>query len=384
MANLEKYRSARLVKGSQGWYIIYYQTNPFTGEFKPHKETHNINRIKSKKQRLKKANELLKKINSQLEYGYPFSNEDESVTLTLKLTPIIEAIDLALKLKLAEFNRESSRKGPRGKANFFKKYLRDNNLDSLKIGEWNRLHNNKFITHLSLDNNFSGTTYNDYLRQLKGLFDILLEKHYITTNYFDSQKKRKEVPVKIRKRFKDDIRSAFINEVKKADDKWFLLAIVLQYYFFFRPIEISRLKISAIDLDNFEIELPETMHKTYKTRYMKMPSVAIKYFPQEIKSINQNWYVIGSGIKPNTIKVDKNGMYRRNLRYLKKLEEKGFDITGLTFYSWKNTGGFDMLNKNAKITLLDVQDRMGHSDIKTTKRYVTANDKNAEHIKNEL
>jgi len=69
---------------------------------------------------------------------------------------------------------------------------------------------------------------------------------------------------------------------------------------------------------------------------------------------------------------------------LKILKKEGWDISGLTFYSWKDTGGFDMLNENEKITVFDVQDRMGHSDIKTTKRYVASNDRAVDNIKNEI
>ena len=43
-----------------------------------------------------------------------------------------------------------------------------------------------------------------------------------------------------------------------------------------------------------------------------------------------------------------------------------------------------MLNDNDKITVFDVQDRMGHSDIKTTKRYVASNDRAVDNIRNSL
>lgn len=383
MADLTKYIPPRLVIGTR-WYIIYYQTNPATEKLERHRETHKINRIKSKRERRKKAVEIMNKISAELPFGYPYNQIEGSATLTLKLTPILQAVQFALELKLAELNRKNSHKGYKGKVNFFKSYLEKKKLLHIKVGEWSQVYTNDFINYLSLVKKPSPTTYNDYIRQMKGLFDILLDQHYVKINYFDGVKKRKEVPTVIRKRLTDDIRTAFVQEVTKVEDKWFLLAIVLQYYFFFRPVEISRLKVNAVDLKNWRVELPPSLHKTYKERYLKIPEVAKKYFPEEIDTLPKNWYLIGPGIKPSVKEVDKNGMYRRNLRYLKILKEKGYDIEGLTFYSWKNTGGFDMLNKNEKITVFDVQERMGHSDIKTTKRYITANDKNAEHIKNEL
>lgn len=384
MANLEKYRCARLVKGSKTWYIVYYQTHPQTGKFNVHKETHNINRIKSKKERLKKANQLINKINSELPFGYPFNQIEATSTLTLKLTPVLDAVNKALELKLAELNRWSSQKGYKGKVNFFKHYIEQKNLSHLKIGEWNAVFTNDFLNYLSLNKKPSPTTYNDYVRQLKAIFDILLAQFYIKENFFDGIKKRKEIPVKIRKRFDDKTLDAYIEEVRKANDTWFMLSIVLQYYFFFRPIEITRMKVSNVDFNNWTVRLDRKDHKTYKERVLKIPDVAKQYFPAELKELNQSWFLIGSGIVPSKTKCNKNGLYRRFKRYLKKIEQKGFDVEGLTNYSFKNTGGYNMLNKNTKISVFDVQDRMGHSDIKTTKRYVTANDKNAEHIKNEL
>lgn len=383
MSDLLTYYPARLVKGKR-WQIVYYQTNPLTQQRERHRETHNLNRIKNKRVRKVKAMELINKINSKLPYGYPYDSVEASATLSLKLTPVPKALDFALNLKLASLNRKSSEKGYRGKVNFLKKFIAVKGLEKLHIGAWNGVHTKDFLSYLTIHKKPAPSTYNDYLLQIKGLFDILKEHFYIETNFFEGLKKRKVVPVKITNRYNESARRAFIKEVRAADDEWFLMAIALQYYFFIRPVEISRMKVGNIDFKNSVVELPSTDHKTYKSRYLKIPKVALQLFPEKLKKKKKEWYLLGSGIKPGSTQIDKNGFYRRNKKYLNLIKAKGHDITGLTFYSWKNTGGWDMERKNDGVNIFDVQERMGHNDVNVTKRYVGANDKVASHIKNEL
>lgn len=381
--NLNSFQSCRLVEGSR-WYIVYYQTNPYSGEYKRHRETHNLNRIKSKKARRNRAKELMNEINAKLAGGYPYNLDSESQTLNLRLTPVCEAIQIALKLKLATFQRENSGKNYKSRINILLGWIKSKGFDVLKIGEFHSIYAQQFFNYLLLERKVSSVTYNSYLIHVREIFKILKKQFYIAQNPFEYIETLTERPTKIRKDFKEDARKAFISIVKKENDTWFLLSLILQYYFFIRPGEIRQLKVGDLNLTDWTIELRGEINKNWKGRIMKIPEVAKPYFPKKLKEINQNWFLVGKKIEPSAMILGRDSLYKRHRKYLEQLEKKGFDIKGLTLYSWKNTGGFDMLNTNEKVTVFDIQERMGHADVKTTKRYIASNDRVVEHINNAL
>ena len=64
----------RLVEARQGWYFIFYQVDPSTGQLDRHRKSYNIGRINGITARRKRAKELLSQIEELLRVGYPWAN----------------------------------------------------------------------------------------------------------------------------------------------------------------------------------------------------------------------------------------------------------------------------------------------------------------------
>ena len=61
----------RLVEAVQGWYIVFYQTNPATGELERERKSYKLGRV-GERERKKRGNELCAVIKKLLPLGYPW------------------------------------------------------------------------------------------------------------------------------------------------------------------------------------------------------------------------------------------------------------------------------------------------------------------------
>lgn len=60
------YLPARLVVSRQRWYITFYQTDPVTGKRVRHRDTFDLNRIPSIRERTQAARMIIHEINAKL------------------------------------------------------------------------------------------------------------------------------------------------------------------------------------------------------------------------------------------------------------------------------------------------------------------------------
>jgi len=92
-----EYLPARLVRGSNRWYIIYYVRDPVTMKWTRERKTFRLNRISNKKQRAILAASIIEDLNNKLPAGWPWNEIDPH--LEKKQMNIIDAIEYANKIK---------------------------------------------------------------------------------------------------------------------------------------------------------------------------------------------------------------------------------------------------------------------------------------------
>ena len=96
MRLFKKFRKAKVVDGYRT-YIEYWSQNPITGKLERFRETYGLNRIKDKKERLERAEELKEQINFRLPRGFPF--KQDIVKNKVDGQKLLDGIDHAFKLK---------------------------------------------------------------------------------------------------------------------------------------------------------------------------------------------------------------------------------------------------------------------------------------------
>ena len=245
-----KYTPARLVEGNDRWYIVYYQTDPRTMKMERFRDTHNLNRVKSLRERRKLAAEIITRINAQLPNGYPFQN---SVRVNLN-----KAVELAADIKCTT-DRRNTHKSYRSVSAIFCRWAIVHNLQDTFTINFSEVDAHRFMDHLLIERKIGNTAYNNYITHLRAMWNELITRNMAEDNPWTSIIRRKE-SAKKRRAFSDAEKAVVFDYVFKQD-RWLALGIMLQYYCAIRPAEILRLKFHNFVLAEGLIRLPGEITK---------------------------------------------------------------------------------------------------------------------------
>lgn len=368
---LPSFQPPRLVKASQGWYIVWYEANPATGELKRFRNTFLLNRIPNKVTRLQRAQAILEEISRQLAAGgYAYAGKQET---GLGFTPLGEAMQLARTIKAAT-QVEATNHSYGSHINLFLTWAKSQRLDGLPVKAFSRLQAMQFLDSRKATG-VGGRTYNNYITFMRSIWAALQERGYVEANPWAQVRKAKPEP-KHRRTF-SQAEAATVAAYIAAHSPGLFAAILLQYYCFLRPNEIRQLRRRDFDLEAGTIQIPALVAKAKRPRLVTMPEAVRRYFLDHYAKLAPSYYLWGPQQKPDAKLVcGKNEMNKKHLVFLRQMKKKRLltDIDGLKFYSWKDTG----LTEAAKsIGLLDLMQQAGHHDPKMTMVYIHQAKENA-------
>lgn len=386
--NFFPYLPAKLIQGVKYWYILFYQTDPTDGKRKRIRQTFGLNRISDIGNRKKMAAEIITRINRLLPKGYPylidfngfsflpskptthyFKTIDQLETAPkLSETNILEALELARKIH-CQTDRKETINCYNSHVRLFCKYLKKKKLHRLSIGEFSPKMAGEYMDYWILEKEVSNVTYNNKLTIIRILFKTLLVREYISENPFQRIARKKKAPKK-RRNFTAEERNIVAAHIK-ANDFWMYYALLFQYYCFIRPAEMRRLRFRNLDLHKGIIQLTEDISKNRDADTVTIPGFLMTDFrhPQFI-DYPINYYIFGAGMRPHPRHpCSKNMMNERHRKFLRELKKEGKlkDITGLSWYSWKDTGLTDFARI---IQPRDLQEQVRHSSLEMTEKYL--------------
>lgn len=365
------YLPARLSTKKDRWEIVYYQTNPSTGERKRHRETCDLNRIHDLKERKKAAKQAIEKINALLPFHYPYQPASE-IERKLNGHTLAQAVRMAMDIKL-KTDRYETIKDVNSMGKVFLEWMKKNKVDKMPVEDFTRRHALQYMDYVATrktkdGTNISNRTWNNYRNKTGSLFFILQEREVVKENPFTGIKK-KPVTEKKRRKFSDAERAAVATWLHENDFFTFL-AITLQYYGLFRGTELRRMTAGAFDLQKGLIYLKGADSKTKRDRWVTMPDTLVTILKDSrFTSIPGNWLVFGLFGKPHpTEPCGRSHVWRHLLKCLQALQKAGTitDITGLSPYSMKDTGITEWLSC---MTLPEVMRQAGHTNPATTMIY---------------
>jgi len=369
-ANL--YRPAWIVKGSQRWQLKWYQYNPATDKLEMCRETFGINRIKDIKEREKRAIQIKSELNNNLlPSGYPFVQE------YLKKSKSLKESFSTLREIIAGFDRYQTRKTFGSAMNQIEAFANEKEIMEMKIIEFDLNVAIRFFDW-KLSKGIGNNTYNSLRGSLITLFNYLVERNIMEVNPFQKTKRKKKT-TKLRRFIKKHERDAIAKYIKE-NDYWMWRALLLQYYCHIRTTEMRRLRFSYFDFKLGLIIIPGEDTKNRQVNIKTIPNSILKFFTDPSFSKQPgNYYVFGVGGQPHANKkIGLNTMWRRHNAVLEILKIRGelSDITGIQWYSWKDTGMTD-LKKYVGIDA--VRKQADHSTEAVTRLYMHDNKVNAEY-----
>lgn len=285
-------------------------------------------------------------------------------------TTVREAILAGVDIKVAHLDNPDSTRSYKSHSRLFIDFLEKNQLQLMPVDEIRRHHIMAFVDHRKIIDKVRNSTINNNIISLSSIFNELLDRGFVVDNPCGNVKKLQNEP-KLRRPFTLEEAKAMLPFIYERDPL-LMLAILLEFCCYMRPKEIRQMKGKHINLQKGIVIIPPSMGKTGKKiggRMATIPTSFMAYFMELVPDCKSNNYIFGFGFKPDQSKhCSPNRTYRRHLRMLKLGLELELidDATGLTYYSWKDSGITEALEY---IPLVGVQGQAGHTKADMTLKY---------------
>ncbi|WP_405384047.1 tyrosine-type recombinase/integrase [Maribacter sp. LLG6340-A2] len=190
--------------------------------------------------RLKNKNKVALSVdlpNKHLERPEPIP---EKTSMTIQ-----EAFDFGMKLK-EKLVSTSTKRDYESKIKIFLEWLSTNHPDLKYIHELNKKLVVGFLNHVLARS--SARTRNNYKTDLSSIFQVLFENEIVEQNFINKIPKLKSIPER-NKTYSQNTQEEIFRYLEEKDPI-LLLYIKFISYNFLRPIEVCRLKVKDIDINN--------------------------------------------------------------------------------------------------------------------------------------
>lgn len=337
----------------QQWFVYYYFEHPETGKMVRFRKWIS-NRIKTKTGRRDKAHDLIKHINTRLKQGWNPYSESEA-----RLTNTEEAFKFALSVKSASIGKRA-KQTYRSITGMFLKYLDDNNLSNLEIGEINYKIVQEFFDQSMIYETIKARTYNNRVTALKTIFNFLQKREYISFNPVDKVEKLREPDPEIISYTKSELELIRL-ELPKYDYNLFVISQLI-FYCFIRPAEIVRLQFKDIAWDHQLIIIPGSKSKNKKSEVITMPDQLIENLKDWNRNHNRELFIFSRKLQPGFKEIAPTRIAEAWKAFSDKYK------LGKGIYALKHTGNgmaFD-LGFNSR----DIQLQNRHSSLEQTQQYL--------------
>lgn len=373
-----------LCKGKR-WYIDYCLYDPATDTESRHRQDFDLNDIENLEVREAVAVRLIKYLDllAQPKKGTAIRAENTETVKT--------ALATALAAKMTS-PRENTHRGYKSISKSFLAWATRLHYADLPITDFARKHARAYFDWLKGSKPYRGVTLNNYRIHLGGLWTEMVEREMIEKNPWTCIKPFREEE-KLRRPFTEQERITVAREIEKTD-YWLFRGVLLQFYCYVRPVELTRLKMKDFDLGRGLVTVTEGNAKKWKRCVKTIPKAVLPYFVDgKFDKYPANYYMYGlheekpgcAYIEPGTVQIGDDRMYQRHLKVLQRLQDRGDlgDIAGLHWYSWKDTGISMHVDNTSPLA---TQDQAGHSSFTQTDIYRHAKKVNPEYraLENDL
>ena len=345
------------------WYIDFYAFDPATKSMRRKKIK--LNHIKKTTDRKLYAKEYIKRLSEKLILGWNPWIEQESSSAYLLFKDVIDKYRtyIAKMLKDGRYRPETYKS--------YSSYL--NNMIGFNehklvpityIYQFDKDFCVQLLDEVYITRDNTAFTRDNYLGFLKSFVSFCMNHNYLTKNVTEGISS-------IGRRGKKKIRTTLnnsdlvkLNDYLSENNPYFLLASYILYYCFIRPAEMTKLRLSNIDLHKQTIYIPGDISKNKKDATITLPVKVIRLMVKlNIFSHNTNYYLFSDGFKPGSVQRTEKifrDYWSHHVRKDLKFSEK------YKFYSLKDTGITNMLRH---YDTLSVRDQARHSSILMTDIY---------------
>lgn len=365
---------ARIVKSSR-WTIDFTIYDANTGEESRQRRDFDLNKIDDLELRQAVADRIVKNIEIFAAAKPPAATD--------KGPGLKDSIELAVKIK-QRLPRNSSRRRYITVSKPLLSWAKKLNYSDLPVRGFTRKHAIAYWDHFTTQKKYRGKTLNNYLDALRSLWNVLQDREQTAENPWERIKPVREEE-KTRRVFTSEERRTVAFAAMQTD-YWLFRGILLQFYCYIRPVELTRLRFKDFDFSAGTVTVQEADSKQYRRVTKAIPRSIINYFTDgRFERYPANYYMYGwkevggvEQMEPSTKPINEMRPYKRHHKLLLRLLEDGKlrDITGLTWYSWKDTGISIHARKTGPVA---TKEQAGHRNLAMTSIYYHSAETNPEY-----
>lgn len=271
-----QYTPPQLRENAAGIYVEFYAYDPSLMRMR--RKTIKLNRVKGTLRRRQYAREIIGRLNNELQHGWNPWIEKDTGTMYL-FEEAADRYETHLeRMYEGGYFRKDTYAGYKSYLKILRHYIEEE-CPIRYVYQFDRRFCTDFLDYVFIIRGNGAQTRNNYLHFLRLFSTFLVEKSYLNS-------KPTECITPISKRlYKKERTSIPLEKIGKMGaylrhaDPDFLLACYLLYYCFIRPVEMTRLRISDINLAEGTITIPADASKTVRgrlsprhTRYCSTPS----------------------------------------------------------------------------------------------------------------
>ena len=350
---------------SMGWVIEYRILNPVSETFE--RKRMRLNSLRKRYRTMAEfrtaANEILCTINTKLSGGWSPFGESANTRLYEKMSDVLQRY-------IAEKENELKPETMRSYKSFCKIFGEwiEQNMPGCRCSLFTKVHAVQYMDWYYSKRSSNARTYNNQLKLAGAFFSWAIEKCYAKESPFmsirpkkASEKSRTIVPV--------DSRTMVRNYFEQSCPAM-IIVCELVYSSFIRPIEICRLRVNMLHLNDRYIELPHDITKNGHRRTAPLSPELCDRLAQHVIHARPSDYLFGSNWSPSTNAISSKAFRKRWAKMRNDLSLPGT----MQLYSLRDTGFFDKIKSG--IDPLTVMQAADHHDLAMTTRYANHFDEN--------
>ncbi len=345
----------------KNWYVDFFAYDPVSNGMK--RKKYMLDRTHGRSARRKMATLLISNLTQRLIQGWnPFVSNDA----TRHMTPFCDVLqgyrDYVAALETKGTLKHKTAYDYLGRVTSLECYIRDCHVGIRFVYQFDRSFIVDYLDYLILDKDVSATTRNNHRTWLSTFCSWLVERKYIDGNPCEDIHMLRESDKK-----RDALTKAALvrmREYLNKNNRYFLLACMMEYYTFIRPDELRHIKVGHISITDREVTVPAEVSKNHKERRVGLNKKVLHLMIElNIFDAPSQYYIFGENLKPGPSMVYVNSF---RLEW-KKMRTALHWPDSYQFYSLKDSGIRDLANAEGVVV---ARDQAGHSDVAVTNRYL--------------
>lgn len=342
-------------------YVDFYCYDPVSDSMR--RKKYYLNRLKTAKERKARATELISVLTYRLRSGW---NVWVKTTTLRENTPFAECLE-----QYKSYCQRSAEKGTMKEKTaygylsylcIFTDWVEKNGIPLKYSYQVDRLLITDFLDYILIDRESTARTRNNYLIWFSAFCTWMVGKGYLRENPCSKIQKLREEPKKRNALSTDEIKQ--LQGYLDRTNKHYLLACLMEYYTFIRPIELAQIKLEHINLKEQKVFVPGAISKNKRDGMVGLNDTIIKLMI-ELRVFDRPGccYLFGKDFRPS----EQQAQSRIFRDYFVKVREALRWDMSKQFYSLKDSGIRDLANAEGIVV---ARDQARHTDISTTNKYL--------------